>query len=237
MFDDIIFDLYGTLVDIHTDECKAELWEGMARWYAGFGVKFVPEELKNRYFSLVSALESHAGDTHEGHPEVEIGAVFRELFGDLPVSGGDIKRTAERFRKLSTDYIRLYPYARELLGALKAADKRVWLLTNAQSLFTVPELEDLGIAKLFDGIYISSDCGVKKPDLRFFRRLLDERRIDPENAVMVGNDGKADIEGAKSAGLHTVYIRSNISPIEPTPEADFAFEGTDLRGVGEILLR
>ena len=237
MFDDIIFDLYGTLVDIHTDETRDGLWESMAELYLRFGAKYTPEELKKSYFSGISELERRSEHARDGYPEVDIGEVFRGLFGNIPVSDDEVRRTAERFRELSTDYIRLYPNAAELLSSLKAAGRRVWLLTNAQSLFTRPELDKLGIAKFFDGIYISSECDVKKPDVRFFRRLLTERSIDPERAIMVGNDGAADIEGAKNAGLHTLYTRSNISPDEPTPEADFALEDTDLRRVGEILLR
>ena len=30
MYETCIFDLYGTLVDIHTDEKKEELWEKLA---------------------------------------------------------------------------------------------------------------------------------------------------------------------------------------------------------------
>lgn len=237
MFDDIIFDLYGTLVDIHTDEEKAELWEGMARWYRKLGADYAPEELKKRYFSLVSALESDAGDAHEGHPEVDIGQVFGELLGTVGTSLDTLRMTAGRFRELSTEYIRLYPHATELLSTLKAEGRRVWLLTNAQSLFTRPEIERLGIEKYFDGIYISSEYGVKKPDIRFFQYLLTERNIDPERAVMVGNDGRADIEGARAAGLHTVYIRSNISPIEPTPEAELVVGEMDLERVRDFLIR
>lgn len=31
--------------------------------------------------------------------------------------------------------------------------------------------------------------GCKKPDLKFFRKLIDSCKIVPERAVMVGNDG------------------------------------------------
>ncbi len=33
MYRNCIFDLYGTLVDIHTDEVKPELWEKLALFY------------------------------------------------------------------------------------------------------------------------------------------------------------------------------------------------------------
>ena len=86
------------------------------------------------------------------------------------------------------------------------------------------ELERLGLAEYFDGIYLSSDYGVKKPDRRFFQALLRERNIAPETAVMVGNDGLCDVRGGRDAGMDTIYIRSNLSPDEPTPEADYVLE-------------
>ena len=45
---------------------------------------------------------------------------------------------------------------------------------------------------------------------------------------MVGNDGICDIQGAREAGLDTVYIRSNLSPDEPAPEADFVGKVLDI---------
>ena len=93
----------------------------------------------------------------------------------------------------------------------------------------------LGIEKLFDGIYLSSDYGCKKPDRRFFELLLRERGIAPENAIMIGNDGVCDIQGARAVGLSALYVRSNISPEEPLPEADYVLEEMDLGRVREIL--
>ena len=59
--------------------------------------------------------------------------------------------------------------------------------------------------------------------------------LSPEGAVMVGNDGICDIQGAREAGLDTVYIRSNLSPDEPAPEADFVLAELDLGKVLDIL--
>ena len=96
-------------------------------------------------------------------------------------------------------------------------------------------MERLGLDGLFDGVYLSSDYGCKKPDCRFFQVLLRERGIDPRQAVMIGNDGICDIQGARAVGLSTVYIRSNLSPAEPVPAADYVLEKMDLKRVGAIL--
>ncbi len=241
-FKTFIFDLYGTLVDIHTDEQRPELWEELSIWFSGMGADYTPQGLKGRYFEIVRELESGSvpvrQDSHEAHPEIKIEEVFLRLFTEAGV-GATLElaiRAGEHFRRLSLDYIRLYDGAAELLRGLADAGGRVYLLSNAQAIFTRLELRELGIEDLFHGIYLSSDYGCRKPDRRFFEILLSERGIVPGEAVMIGNDGLCDIEGAKSVGLHTVYIRSNISPVEETPGADFVFEGDCLGEVYELLM-
>ena len=153
----------------------------------------------------------------------------------MEAGGALVRRTGLAFRRNSTEYLRLYEGAAELLRTLRARGCGVWLLSNAQAMFTRWELERLGLEGLFDGVYLSSDYGCKKPDPRFFKALLQERGIDPGQAVMIGNDGICDIEGARAAGLSTVYIRSNRSPAEPLPDADYVLEKMDLKRVLTIL--
>ena len=38
-YQDCIFDLYGTLVDIHTDEERPQLWEDLTAWYREHGAR------------------------------------------------------------------------------------------------------------------------------------------------------------------------------------------------------
>ena len=238
---DCIFDLYGTLVDIHTDEASPRLWAHMAEVYRREGALYQPGELRNAYSRLVGELEDGAasadGYAHEAHPEIQIEQVFQRLYQEKGVDAdaGLAIRTGLAFRRQSTEYLRLYPGAAELLRGLRSLGCGVWLLSNAQDIFTRQELEDLGLDGLFDGVYLSSDYGVKKPDPRFFHALLQDRAIPVGSAVMVGNDGVCDIAGARAVGLSTVYIRSNLSPQEPLPQADHVLEAMDLRQVGGIL--
>lgn len=235
-----IFDLYGTLVDIHTDERSPRLWVRMAEVYRRHGALYRPGELRDAYFRAVEELEggdAPGQDAHEAHPEIQIERVFRRLYGSKGVEAdeGLTARTALTFRRCSTEYLRLYEGAAELLHALRTRGRGVWLLSNAQSIFTRWELERLGIAPLFDGVYLSSDHGCKKPDPRFFQILLRERGIDPAGTVMVGNDGTCDIAGARAVGLDTVYVRTGLSPDEPLPGADHVLDGMDWRRVLAIL--
>ena len=75
------------------------------------------------------------------------------------------------------EHLRLYPHVLEALAALRAKGFRLWLLSNAQRVFTAYELRYLGLGEQFDGIYLSSDYNCRKPDRKFFAALLDEQKL------------------------------------------------------------
>ena len=250
-YENYIFDLYGTLVDIHTDEEKMELWEKLTQFYGYYGAAYTPQELKNAYAHLTGQKEEtlrqkmgtdaalKKDDAHEAHPEIEIEEVFLALFQEKGVQA-DMElavHAGQFFRILSTEYIRLYDGAKELLAALRERGKKVYLLSNAQRIFTAYELRLLGLEPYFDDIFLSSACKVKKPDPRFFHLLLEKHHILPEESIMIGNDAVSDIRGAKEVGLHTFYIHSNISPdISQRPDADHVLMQMDLLKVRQILI-
>ena len=92
----------------------------------------------------------------------------------------------------------------------------VYLVSNAQSCFTIDELRTTGLYDLFDGILISSDVGVKKPSTEIFEIAFDRFGITPESSIYVGNDMRDDILGATRAGLRTMYIKTAQSGNYPT---------------------
>ena len=57
-YDNYIFDLYGTLVDIHTDESDTAIWEKLAMFYGYYGALYEAKELKERYETLVKSSEA-----------------------------------------------------------------------------------------------------------------------------------------------------------------------------------
>lgn len=223
MYDNYLFDLYGTLVDINTDEGKPELWDKLSIFYGYYNAHYTPVELRKAYGDIVFAKESDLKEkdaaaepqySHEAYPEIEIEYVFQELFRRKGVDA-DMSLsiyTGQFFRVLSTSYVKLYPYAKEILENLKAKGKKVYLLSNAQRIFTEYEMKMLEIYDSFDDVFISSTEAVKKPDVRFFNRLMDKYDMDRSRTIMIGNDARTDIGGAIAAGIDSFYIHSNISP-------------------------
>ncbi len=231
MYKTCIFDFYGTLCDVRTDETKPELWERLSLFYSFQGTSYTPEELRDAYFSIVSELETQ-------FREIRIEQVFKELFirKGVPADDALAIHTGQFFRVLSIEHLRLYDGASEMLDRLRASGRKVYLLSNAQRIFTEFEMKYLGIWFSFDDIFISSDWGCKKPDTEFYSKLIEKHKIDRSTAIMIGNDGECDIRGGKSAGLHTMYIRTDISPDEPLPDADHLLMNPDMAMVADILL-
>ena len=101
----------------------------------------------------------------------------------------------------------------------------VYLLSNAQRIFTEYEMHTLDIAQSFDDMLISFDYRTKKPHPRFFGILVDRYHLAVERTLFVGNDSRTDILGATQAGMHTFYVNSNISPAnDAAPNADYSVD-------------
>ena len=130
-------------------------------------------------------------DSHEAHPEIELAGVFQALFQakGAPADKTLAVHAGQFFRAMTTGYLHLYDGVPQMLAMLRAKGGRLYLLSNAQAIFTAHEMRALGLADAFDAVYLSSDCGCKKPDRRFFRLLLDEQRLDPARSIMVGQGG------------------------------------------------
>ena len=195
MYQNYIFDLYGTLVDIHTDETVRGLWKQMAELYIRRGAAYRPEELRETYEMLCREETKKKGSENGSpYPEPDLADVFRTLYERAPgaqvtVTEELLQHTADEFRTLSLRRLRPRSHAAEVLKALHRQGKKVYLLSNAQRLFTVPELFQTGLYGLFDAICLSSDAGIKKPDPAFLERLLKEQGAKREESVLVGNEG------------------------------------------------
>lgn len=297
MYRNYVFDFYGTLADIRTDEENLQLWEKMSEIYAALGAPYRAEELKSAFRKMESEevnrlkreqrkrrgyeksgrseasqaetdtiktdqaeanapeadrpemCEAETGAPESDRPEIyqaeeenaepDLTKVFAMLYHEknAPCDAAQARMTAITFRALSRRFLRLYDGVEELLGELRRRGRKIYLLSNAQSDFTRPEIEMLGLTHYFDGIVLSSEQGCKKPSPVFFRRLLERYGLKPSESIMIGNDETADIAGARSVGMNTLYIHTDISPEEygKVPATYRVMDG-DFRKAAQLLL-
>lgn len=243
-YTDLIFDLYGTLVDIHTEENDV-VWEKTAIFFGFYGAHYTTAELKTAFRAAMAEREAKAGQSYECFPDIPFELVMTQLFREKGVEeNADALgvQAAQLFRISSIEYVKLYPGALEALAKLRKKGYHLWLLSNAQRVFTAFELRHLGLGEQLDAIYISSDYRCRKPDVRFYRALVEEQGLDISKCLMIGNDLHTDIAGAKNAGIDTLYMHTNLTPpdqrcADPAlqTETHYEYEGYDWKELCDII--
>ncbi len=208
-----IFDLYGTLIDIHTDEKNPKLWEYMSVYLEeNFGTKIEPKKLNQEYLKLCKSEEKKlAKENGSKYPEIKIEWVFEMLIGK-PVSDEEMRKLCNSFREVSREKLKRYEGVAEALTAIKDAGCNIYLLSNAQRRFTEKELDDTDLTKYFDDIFISSDKGIKKPDGKFLQELIDKHSLIKEECVMIGNEVLADVGVATAVGIDAIFLNTYNHP-------------------------
>jgi putative hydrolase of the HAD superfamily len=193
----VLFDLYGTLVDIEIDEQDPRVWEALAALFHRWGRSASPGDLKSRFRDLCSEEAERYG----------YGAILPSVFTQLISATGKHPTSAEKleladvFRRTSIEAISLRPYARDILSILRNRKIKVALVSNTESILSRFDIHTLKIESLFETIVFSSDFRVAKPNPELFIAALTRLRADASEAIMVGDSWEADIAGARAAGL------------------------------------
>ncbi|HTT73268.1 MAG TPA: HAD-IA family hydrolase [Thermoplasmata archaeon] len=112
----------------------------------------------------------------------------------------------------------LYPEARTVLTALRDRGYRTGIVSNHhEGLLRV--VDHHGLRPLVDTVTFSQEARAEKPDPRIFALALRRAGCAASEAVHVGDSLRADVEGARGAGLRPVWLnrsRSEGSPGCPT---------------------
>lgn len=242
MYKNYIFDLYGTLIDINTDESNSGLWKYMSELYGLYGAQYTDKELQIAYGKEVEAEKALVAKNHPQNKYIDIRLekVFDKLLSN---KGAAVPKefsivAAKLFRITSTSYIKAYDGAVDLLKSLKNKGKKVYLLSNAQRCFTAQELVLTGLNDYFDGIVISSDEYCTKPDFNYYDTIFKRYKLKKEESIMIGNDYISDIKGAHDYGINSLYIHANISPeIKGELLAEYSVMDGDVYKIKELILK
>lgn len=117
------------------------------------------------------------------------------------------------FGEYLTDYEQGWRLFDDVVPCLRQLSSvRLSVISNGRAEEQRKKLEVLGIAAHFEHVCISEDLGVPKPDARIFRHVCDQLRVDPSDAVYVGDQLEIDAFGARAAGLQAVWVNRRGEP-------------------------
>jgi len=95
----------------------------------------------------------------------------------------------------------------EIVAELKRSGVPRYALTNFSAETFPSQRQRFPFLSWFDGIVVSGDEGVIKPDPRIYRILLDRYRIAPDEAVFI-DDNPGNAAAATALGIHGIHFRS-----------------------------
>ncbi len=133
-------------------------------------------------------------------------------------------RMAEALGEAVAEGAVLLDHAAEVIPAL-AASYRLGVVSNyPQGPVVSATLERFGLRRHFDVVVVSSDTQWMKPHAECYRPALEALRAVPSRTLMVGDDLRNDVKGAKALGLHTAWLAPGKPP---DPDADIHLSGLD----------
>lgn len=94
-----------------------------------------------------------------------------------------------------------------LLRELKEAGYKIYGLTNWSAEKITDAYARFDFFNLFDGIVVSGEEKIIKPDKRIYRILLDRYNLKAPESVFI-DDNPANAEAAQSLGFHTILFTS-----------------------------
>lgn len=112
---------------------------------------------------------------------------------------------AETYWKYVMETAQLAPGAKEFLQRVRQQGMRTAILTDLTVDVQIKKIEHLGISSLIDCLVTSEEAGEEKPSAAMFRLVLGKLDVPPEQCVMLGDSYEKDIEGARAAGMQTVW--------------------------------
>ena len=178
----VIFDLGGVLID----------WD--------------PRHLYRQLFDDPDEMESFLAEvtTAEWNQHQDAGRPWAEAIEILVAEHPERRELIEAFHRRWPETLGgEIPGTLDVLAELRGAGVRLLALSNWSAETFPVALERFDFLAWFEGILISGEVGMNKPDRRIFEHLAERFGIEPAAAVFV-DDSAANIDAATQLGFRTI---------------------------------
>ena len=195
----LLLDLDDTILDFHKAEKIA-----LSKTLQEFDVE--PTDAVCARYSQINRQFWERLERKELTREQVLVGRFAAFLAEQGKADADAAKCADRYAYYLGIGHYFIPGAREALERL-AQSYRLFLVSNGTASVQSGRLKSADISGFFEGIFISQELGVDKPDKAFFEKAF--ARIpdfDPRQAMIVGDSLTSDIRGGKNAGILTCWV-------------------------------
>jgi putative hydrolase of the HAD superfamily len=132
---------------------------------------------------------------------------FKDALAHHGIHDHDLaQKMSNGYIDLSPKQTALFPGAIETLTELKRQNYRMHIITNGFHEVQHVKLDTSGLRSFFDVVLSSESVGFTKPHREIFHEAQRLTNCQPQHAIMIGDDFKADIIGALNANWTAIHF-------------------------------
>ena len=222
----VIFDLFGTLVDIFSrDKYDNSLLEMISI------LKLPWAEFREIWMKTASQRAVGTFKTLEANLEY----ICNKL--DLAYTEKQIENASRIRHDFVVQALAPRKDAIEVISTLKSNGHKIGLVSNCS-----PEppvvWKDTPFAPYFDVTVFSSTAGLRKPDPRIYQMAIEKLGVKAKDCLYIGDGDSNELTGALKIGMKPVLIRNTHENHENTVRSGFegdAWQGTVITSLKEVL--
>jgi len=192
----VLFDLFGTLIDVFSRREYDAVLDAMARRLAVPEERFRAAWHRSGYPRAVGLFPTAAGNLRH------VLAELNEARDDDAVTAAVALR-----HELCHRVIVPRPGVLDTLAELRRRGVRLGLVSNC-----APEVAEVWsrtpLATAFDTVVLSCTAGCRKPDPLIYRLALRQLGVSAHGTLFVGDGDDRELPGAQAVGLTAVQIRA-----------------------------
>lgn len=214
----ILWDVDGTLLDFHAAERAA-----IRSLFQRFALGECTDEMLQRYAKINRSYWERLERGELSRAEVLIGR-FREFFEKegLDVSVADEFNQA--YQLSLGDTIVYCDNCMDIICSLSGKVKQ-YVVSNGTIVAQEKKLRLSGIGEKMDGIFLSEQLGVEKPNKAFFDHVFREiGEYEKDQVLIVGDSLTSDIRGGNNAGIKTCWYNPSHAENQENVSVDYEIE-------------
>ena len=215
MISTVLWDVDGTLLDFKAAESAA-----IRSLFHEFGLGECTDEMIHRYSKINEGFWLRLERNEITKDQVLTGR-FEVFFEEQGIDPGLAPAFNRKYQPRLGDTI---VYRDDSLNVVRSLQSRVcqYVVSNGTVIAQTKKLEKSGLGKLMDGIFLSEELGIEKPNAGFFDKVFEV--IAPEDlseVMIVGDSLTSDMQGGINAGIRTCWYNPEKRPLPEEYRVDF----------------
>ncbi len=132
-------------------------------------------------------------------------ASLQKLTGSAELADQALLLYRERFSDVGLFENEAYGGITDTLSSLAATRRRMFVATSKPAVYATRIVEHFGLKPYFERVYGSELDGTRVDKRDLLRYVLDEAKVDPSSAIMIG-DRSHDVIGARTNGMTAIGV-------------------------------